>query len=154
MARSGRHLARRCAVQALYQWGVTAQAASEIESGFIKNDNLSGAHLDYFLTLIHNIPSQVEAIDQLISPHLDRKLEMVDLIDHAILRVATYELKFEADIPTRVILDEAIDLAKVFASEYSYKYVNGVLDKIARELRGATKNATKSMAKNGVNSNS
>lgn len=135
MAISGRHLARRCAIQALYQWDVTGQASGEIESSFIKNKNLSGRYLDYFLTLIRNIPVQVEVIDQLISPHLDRKLEDVDLIDHAILRVATYELQFEQDIPTRVILDEAIDLAKVFASEYSYKYVNGVLDKVAREIR-------------------
>jgi N utilization substance protein B len=59
----------------------------------------------------------------------------VDLIDHAILRVATYELKYQPDIPTNVVLDEAIDLAKVFASEHSYKYVNGVLDRIAREVR-------------------
>lgn len=135
MAVSGRHLARRCAVQALYQWQVTGQVFSDIESSFIKNKRLTGRYLDYFLTLIRNIPVHAEAIDQLISPHLDRKLETVDLIDHAILRVATYELQFEQDIPTRVILDEAIDLAKVFASEYSYKYVNGVLDKVAREIR-------------------
>ena len=136
MARSGRHLARRCAVQALYQWNVTGQSPSEIESSFIKNENLSGRHLDYFLALIKNIPLNIEVIDNLITPHLDRKLDKVDLIDHAILRVGTYELKFQPDVPARVVLDEAIDIAKVFASEHSYKYVNGVLDKIAREVRG------------------
>ncbi|WP_423909425.1 transcription antitermination factor NusB [Candidatus Spongiihabitans sp.] len=136
MARSGRHLARRCAVQALYQWNVTGQSPSEIESSFIKNENLSGRHLDYFLALIKNIPLNMEVIDNLITPHLDRKLDKVDLIDHAILRVGTYELKFQPDVPARVVLDEAIDIAKVFASEHSYKYVNGVLDKIAREVRG------------------
>ena len=136
MVASSRHLARRCAIQALYQWGVTGQSASEIEKGFIKNENLSGRHLDYFLILIKNVPVQIENIDRLISPHLDRKLEMVDLIEHAILRVATYELQFEQDIPTRVILNEAIDLAKIFASQHSYKYVNGVLDKVAHAVRG------------------
>ncbi len=135
MARSGRHLARRCAVQALYQWDVTGQDYSNIESSFIQNEQLTGRHLEYFSTLIKNIPAQVGIIDSLISPHLDRSLEKVDLIDHAILRVGTYELKYEPDIPTKVVLDEAIDLAKVFASEHSYKYVNGVLDKIAREVR-------------------
>ncbi len=135
MARSGRHLARRCAVQALYQWNVTGQSPSEIESSFIKNENLSGRHLDYFLALIKNIPLNIEVIDNLITPHLDRKLDKVDLIEHAILRVGTYELKFQPDVPARVVLDEAIDIAKVFASEHSYKYVNGVLDKIAREVR-------------------
>ncbi|WP_424946627.1 transcription antitermination factor NusB [Candidatus Spongiihabitans sp.] len=136
MVRSGRHLARRCAVQALYQWEVTGQSPSEIESSFIKNENLCGPHLDYFLTLIKNIPLNAEAIDNLITPHLDRNLDKVDLIEHAILRVGTYELKFQPEVPTRVALDEAIDLAKVFASEHSYKYVNGVLDKIARAVRG------------------
>jgi len=135
MTRSGRHLARRCAVQALYQWIVTGQPSSEIESSFIKNENLSGRHLEYFSALVKNIPLQVEVIDKLITPHLDRKLEKVDLIEHAILRVGTYELKFQKDIPTKVVLDEAIDLARVFASEHSYKYVNGVLDKVAREVR-------------------
>jgi len=135
MARSGRHLARRCAVQALYQWDVTGQHNSEIESSFIKNEQLSGRHLEYFSTLIKDIPDQVEVIDNLISPHLDRSIEKVDVIDHAILRVGTYELKYQPDIPTKVVLDEAIDLAKVFASEHSYKYVNGVLDRIAREVR-------------------
>ena len=135
MARSGRHLARRCAVQALYQWQATGQASTEIELNLIENDNLSGHHLEYFLTLVKNIPVHIAIIDALISPCLDRKLEKIDLIEHAILRVATYELKFDNSIPTNVVLDEAIDLAKVFASENSYKYVNGVLDKIAREVR-------------------
>lgn len=139
MARSGRHLARRCAVQALYQWEVTNQAPSEIETSFIKNQALSGVHLAYFLRLIRNIPVHVEVIEQLISPHLDRELDTVDLIEHAILRVATYELKFERDIPPKVVLDEAIDIAKVFASENSYKYVNGVLDKVAREVESDRK---------------
>lgn len=136
MARSGQHLARQCAVQALYQWNATGQSPAEIEGSFIKNKKLSGRHLDYFLSLIKNIPLNREVIDNLIVAHLDRKLDRVDLIDHAILRVGTYELKFQPDLPTRVVLDQAISIAKVFASENSYKYVNGVLDKIAREVRG------------------
>lgn len=135
MARNGRHLARRCAVQALYQWSLTGQSSAQIEHSFIKNGNLSGQHLEYFLALITNIPLNTEEIDNLISPHLDRKLDKVDLIDHAILRVGTYELKFQPEIPTRVVLDEAIDIAKIFAAEHSYKYVNGVLDKVARQVR-------------------
>ncbi len=135
MVRSSRHLARRCAVQALYQWQVTGQAPAQIESGFIRNENLCGHHLDYFLSLIKNIPPNTGVIDDLISPHLDRPLERVDLVDHAILRVAVYELQFQPDVPTRVVLDEAIDLARIFASEHSYKYVNGVLDKIAAKVR-------------------
>ena len=136
MARSGRYLARRCAVQALYQWKVTGQASSEIESSFIRNENLSGRHLEYFHHLVENIPVNAKQLDGLLSPHLDRTLEKLDLVEHAILWLGTYELKYQPDIPVRVVIDEAIDLAKTFGSEHGYKYVNGVLDKVAREVRG------------------
>jgi len=135
MAKGGRHLARRCAVQALYQWQVTGQRPSDIERSFIRNENLSGKHQDYFLGLINIIPHTIESIDALITPHLDREPGKVDLIEQAILRVGTYELKHDLSIPTKVILDEAIDLAKLFCSEHGYKYVNGVLDKVAKAVR-------------------
>ena len=134
--RNSRHLARRCAVQALYQWQVTGQSPGEIESSFIKNENLADRHLDYFQELIKYVPRHVSEIDSLLSCFLDRELERVDLIEHAIMRVGAYELKYEADTPANVIIDEAIGLARVFASEYGYKYVNGVLDKVAKEVRG------------------
>ena len=135
MAKGGRHLARRCVVQALYQWQVTGQNHEDIEKSFIKNANLSGRHKDYFLSLISIIPQYIDAIDSTIEPFLDRDSEKLDLIEQAILRVATYELKYDLDIPTRVVLDEAIDIAKLFGSEFGYKYVNGVLDKVAKEVR-------------------
>jgi len=137
MAKGRRHLARRCAVQALYQWQVTGQQQSDIESYFIKNEKLSGKHQDYFLSLINIIPHTIELIDALIIPHLDRELEKVDLIEQSILRVGAYELKYDFSIPTKVILDEAINLAKLFCSQHSYKYVNGVLDKVAKEVRNS-----------------
>ena len=135
MARSSRHLARRCAVQALYQWDVTGQPSTDIEANFIKNEQLSGKHRDYFVRIIENIPMRVEQIDKLLSPFLDRDIEKIDPIEHAILRVGSYELLFEADVPSRVIIDEAIDLAKTFSSENGFKFINGVIDKIAKEVR-------------------
>lgn len=137
MARSGRHLARRCAVQALYQWQMTGQAKEKIVDSFIENENLEGKHQDYFLSLIDIIPNYIDQIDALIAPHLDREQEKVDLIEQAILRLGTYELRYDQSIPTNVVIDEAIDLAKTFGSEHGYKYVNGVLDKVAREVREA-----------------
>ena len=124
-----------CAVQALYQWAVTDQCSTQIEENFIPNRNLDGRHLQYFKKIIFEVPKNIERIDSLISPHLSRELESIDLIEHAILRVGAYELIFEKDIPGNVIMDEAIDLAKEFASEHGYKFVNGVLDKIAAEVR-------------------
>ncbi len=135
MARSGRHLARRCAVQALYQWALTGQSPSQIEDSFIGNLQLSGKHLAYFQKLITAVPGHIGQIDQRISLHLDREMEKVDLIEQAILRIGTYELVFEDDIPVRVILNEAVELSKVFASEHAYRYVNGVLDKVAAAVR-------------------
>lgn len=135
MARSGRHLARRCAVQALYQWQMTGQNPEQIIETFIENDNLTGKHQDYFLGLINIIPNYVEEIDALINPHLDREQQKVDLIEQAILRLGTYELKYDPSIPTNVVIDEAIDLAKTFGSEHGFRYVNGVLDKVAKTVR-------------------
>jgi N utilization substance protein B len=128
-------LARRCAVQALYQWQMTGQAPEEIIATFISNENLTGKHRDYFLALINIIPQYIEKIDALIAPHLDRKQDRVDLIEQAILRLGAYELQYDKSIPTGVVIDEAIDIAKVFCSEHGYKYVNGVLDKVAGVAR-------------------
>ena len=136
MAKSGRSLARRCVMQALYQWRMTGQEPSEIPENFIANENLTGKHLDYFLLLINRIPGRIEKIDELIKVHLDRDPDKVDLIEQAILRLGVYELVYAQDIPARVVLDEAVDLAKVFCAENGYKYVNAVLDKIAHDVRG------------------
>ncbi len=136
MARSGRHLARRCAVQALYQWRVTGQPRAQIEANFIANENLTGAHRAYFSALIRAVPEHIEEVDQLIAPHLDRDPERVDWIEQAILRLGAYELRHARDVPAKVVLDEAVELARLFCAEHGYKYVNGVLDKIARQVRG------------------
>ena len=135
MARSGRHLARRCVVQALYQWQMTGQRPDQIIGTFIGNENLTGRHRDWFLSLVDSIPVYIDDIDALIEPHLDRSRERVDPIEQAILRLGTYELRFDPAVPTNVVIDEAIDLAKTFGSEHGYRYVNGVLDKVARSLR-------------------
>lgn len=122
-------------MQALYQWQVTGQSPEQIMETFIENENLSGKHQDYFLTLINIIPSYIDQIDALIEPHLSRSTERMDLIEQAILRLGTYELRYDQSIPVNVVIDEAIDLAKTFGSEQGYKYVNGVLDKVAKEVR-------------------
>ena len=137
MARSGRHLARRSVVQALYQWQLTGQDPDDIPSSFIHNEKLTSAHKDWFKRLVAEIPINVALLDDRLRPHLDRKQDDVDLIENAIMRLACYELIFEPEVPTAVILDEAIDLAKTFSAENSYKYINGVLDKVAGDIRGS-----------------
>lgn len=134
----GRHLARRSAVQALYQWQLTGQAPAEIVGAFIDNDKLTGAPRDYFLHLVTRIPAEVEKIDSLIKRHSARDLARVDLLETAILRLGVYELLFAGDVPTKVALDEAVGLAKTFCAEQGYAFVNAVLDKVAVEVRGDT----------------
>lgn len=135
MAHSSRHLARRSAVQGLYQWHMTGQPKTDIEETFIHNDSLKGKHREYFQQLLGGVQKHIEQLDKVISPHVNRNQDLVDPIEHAIIRVSCYELFYEADVPTNVIIDEAIDIAKVFSSENGYKFVNGVIDKLAKEIR-------------------
>ena len=130
MPRSGRHLARMCAVQALYQWAITGQKASEIEKTFIPNQQLDGKYLDYFQTLIREIPENVDQIDKLISPHINRDMRALDLIEHAVLRVGVYELEYQRDIHPSIIIDEAVDVTKAFASVCPKK--RGLLSPVTR----------------------
>lgn len=127
---SGRHLARRNAVQALYQWEITGQAASQIASSFILDERLQGRHLDYFQKLIKEIPENIKAIDEAIESQISRPMSLVDPLEKSILRVGVYELKFELDMPDSVVINEAVEIAKAFCADEGYKFVNGVLDKL------------------------
>ena len=138
MATSGRHLARRNAVQALYQWDMTGQDAASIKSRFIFDERLKGRYLEYFETLIREIPANIETIDTVIERHADRPVAKMDPLEKAILRIGAFELMFQLDVPHNVVLNEGIEIAKLFCSEHGYKYVNGVLDKVVRkETRGS-----------------
>ena len=134
--KNDRRPARRCAVQAVYQWRITGQAPADIKGNFIGNEDLRGRHLDYFHELIADIPRRIARIDELINMHLDRPPEQVDLIEQAILRLGAYELAFAPEVPAKVALDEAVELARLFCAEHGYRYVNAVLDKVARDVRG------------------
>jgi len=132
MSISGRHLARRNAVQALYQWDMTGQDASSIKSRFIFDERLQGRYLEYFETLIKEIPANIERIDEVIGEYADRPVSRMDPLEKAILRIGTFELLFQLDVPHNVVLNEGIEIAKLFCSDHGYKYVNGVLDKVVK----------------------
>ncbi len=132
MATSGRHLARRTAVQALYQWDMTGQAASSIRASFIDDDRLKGRYLDYFEKLIKAIPKHQLLIDDAIEAQSDRPVSKIDPLEKAVLRVGVYELLFELDVPPNVVVNEAIEISKLFCSDHGYKFVNGVLDKVLK----------------------
>ncbi|MDR3491638.1 MAG: transcription antitermination factor NusB [Gammaproteobacteria bacterium] len=141
---TARRNARHYALQAMYQWQVTGTPAQQIEAQFIANQITKKTDLDYFKELIHSIPLDQKELDLNITPFLRRPLTEIDPIELAILRLATYELTNRLDIPYRVVINEALELTKKFGSVEGFKFVNGVLDQIAKKLRATEINADKS----------
>ena len=131
---SARRRARECTVQALYSWYVSQNDPAEVELTFITEQDLKGVDIPYFRKLFRQTVDNLESVDAIIAPALDRKTEELTPIEKAILRLAAYELKFETDVPYKVVINEAIEVAKTFGAEESHKYINGVLDKIAPML--------------------
>ncbi|HCK82715.1 MAG TPA: transcription antitermination factor NusB [Candidatus Competibacteraceae bacterium] len=129
--------ARRCAAQALYQWQLTDQEPSRIAAQFLADQDLGKADPDYFRELLLQIPARVAEIDAVLTPYLDRPTTQIDPVECAILRIGGYELLAHPDLSSRIILNEAIELAKVFGAEQGHRFVNGVLDKVARTVRPA-----------------
>ena len=135
MSAGSRHLARQAAVQALYQWDLTEQAPEDILKHFIQDHDLNDADQAYFHALVYEVPLYRQEINGSLTPHIDRNLDDIDPVERAILRIGAYELEYRKDVPTRVIINEAVELAKTFGADHGYKFVNGVLDRVARELR-------------------
>lgn len=130
-----RHKARRLLVQALYQWQVSGGQAGEIAERFLIVANPKKVDCVYFKEILLALANEVEALDAEIKPFLDREISSLDQVELAVLRLAVYELARRPDLPYRVVIDEALKLTKIFGSVDGYKYVNGVLDKIAKKLR-------------------
>lgn len=131
---SPRRRARECAVQALYSWYVSQNDAAEIELSFVTEQDLKGVDVPYFRKLFRGTVANLDAVDATMATFLDRTSEELTPIEKAILRLAVYELRFELDVPYKVVINESIELAKTFGAEESHKYINGVLDKVAPAL--------------------
>lgn len=133
---SARRRARECATQTLYAWEISQNPAPEVELAFLvdNEEESKGADLPYFRKLFRQTVTQIEAVDNALQPALDRSLSELDPIERAVLRLATYELMFE-DVPYKVVINEAIEVAKAFGAEESHKYINGVLDKVSASRR-------------------
>ena len=130
--------ARRSAVQALYQWEMTHDPVTEVIAEFIcDRSELKKADVDYFTSMLQGATGRVAEIDTGLAPLLDRPLYQLDPVERAILRIGMFELLCNPDIPWRVVVNESVELAKMFGAEQSYKFINAVLDKAARKLRSA-----------------
>lgn len=127
--------ARRRALQAVYAWQLSGTPMRQIEQQFAHEQSAETADLDYFHALIFGVESEQGKLDSELGQHLDRDIGQVDAIERAVLRMATWELLHRLDIPYRVLLNEALELAKRFGGEHGHAYVNGVLDALSARLR-------------------
>ncbi|HET6914210.1 MAG TPA: transcription antitermination factor NusB [Rhodanobacteraceae bacterium] len=136
---AARSRARRRALQAIYAWQMSGSGVRAIIEQFRHEQDMQVADLEYFEDLVRGVDAHRAELDAGLAPFLDRDIEQVDPIERATLRLGAYELKHRPDVPYRVVLNEAIELAKRFGAEHGHTYVNGVLDKLAREWREAEK---------------
>lgn len=130
-----RKQSRKAAVQALYQWQMAAQNLSDIEKQFREENANAKMDFEYFVDLLHNVPANLSELDDLIEPFVDRSMKEINPVELAILRLGTYELNNRIDIPYRVVINEGVNLTKKFGADKGHKFVNGVLDKLAKKLR-------------------
>ncbi|TRW48104.1 transcription antitermination factor NusB [Aliidiomarina halalkaliphila] len=137
MKPAARRKARRLAIQAVYSWQLSHNSVADIEAEFLTENDVSKVDVDYFLDLVRGVTSRVSTLDEALTPFTDRPFVDLDQIERAILRVSAYELKWRLDVPYKVVMNEAIELAKAFGADDSHRFVNGVLDKAVDSLRAA-----------------
>ena len=135
-----RRKARRVILQAVYQWLMTQDNPKDIAKQY-REETEGKVDWDYFGEIFVEIPAQVEQLNEHLTPVIDRELKSLDPIEKALLYLGTYELAFRVDVPYRVVINECVELAKVFGATDGHKYINGVLDKLAKTLRAVERSA-------------
>jgi N utilization substance protein B len=139
-----RRMARHYAMQGLYQWQMAGASLNAIEAEFRTDNDMKNVDVEYFQDLLHGVPKHLSDLETLFEPHLvERALNELDPVTEALLRMACYEFKFRIDVPYKVIINEAVALAKKFGAEDSHKFINGVLDKTAADVRALEVKANK-----------
>lgn len=130
-----RSRARRGALQALYQWQLSGGSGPDIRTQFREREGMDKVDWGYFDALVQSVIDDHEELDAQLLPHLDRPLEQIDPVELSIMRIAALELRDHPEVPFRVAINEAIELARRFGADGGHRYVNGVLDVLARSLR-------------------
>ncbi|MBS3742785.1 MAG: transcription antitermination factor NusB [Wenzhouxiangellaceae bacterium] len=130
-----RRRARRRALQALYQWQLNDDSAASIIKQFLEEQNFDDVDAEYFQGLVRDVIAEGPALDRKLGPHVERIDSSLDQMERVILRIGAVELLKHPEIPYRVVIDEAVELAHRFGAEQGHLFVNGVLDRLARELR-------------------
>lgn len=134
-AQSPRHRARELAMQGVYQWRVSGSEASDLEKQLLSEKNLGRYDKAMYARLLRGTIAQHEDLEALLAPCLDRALDELSTVEFAVLLLAAFELSQQPDVPYKVVINEAVELAKTFGGTDGHKYVNGVLDKLAPKVR-------------------
>ena len=133
--RSARRRARELALQGIYEWLVGGQDLAAIEGHLTESDGFDKADRQHLREVLHGAVDGADALRALFVEFIDRRPEQLSPVEHGILLIGTYELQQRPEIPYRVVINEAVELAKSFGGTEGFKYVNGVLDKVAARLR-------------------
>lgn len=133
--KSARRRSREFVVQGLYQWQINAVDPTLIADDLMQAKGFAEADEKHFRELLHGVIGDVDDLHSQLAPCLDRSLQGLSPVEHAILLVGAYELKHHIEIPYRVVINEAVELAKTFGGTDGFKFVNGVLDKLVVQLR-------------------
>lgn len=132
---AARRKARHYAVQALYQWALSGNAVGDIERQFHEDFDFQGADREYFHDALQGVTARLAELEASFEPCLDIALDKLDPVERAVLRLAAWELAARPDVPYRTVLDEAVVLTRRFGATDSHRFVNAVLDRLARKLR-------------------
>jgi len=135
--KTSRHRSREFALQGLYQWQLTRTDPAAIVRQLAEGRGFDRIDAAYFRDLLEGTVAAVEELERAIAPHLDRELERLSPVERSILLLAGYELAHHPEVPFRVVVNEAVELAKTYGGTDGYRFVNGVLDKLATRLREA-----------------
>jgi N utilization substance protein B len=132
---SGRRRAREAALQGLYEWLIGGSETGVIDAHMREQEGFDEVDAAHFDALLHGCIAEAATLDALLAKHVDRKTTELSPVEHGVLMIGAYELKHCIDVPYKVAINEAVELAKNFGGTDGHKYVNGVLDKAAAELR-------------------
>jgi len=130
-----RHKARVLAMQAIYQWQLNAEEPGELYRQFAEREDAKSYTSSFFRELIEGVISQRQLLDERLRPLLGRSIEGMDMVERAIIRLGAYELGHHLDVPYRVVINEWVEITKEYGAEQGHRFVNGVLDKLAKSSR-------------------
>ena len=133
--KSPRHRARELVMQGIYQWRVSGTEVSDIEKQMQNEKNLGRYDKPMYARLLRGVLSKPGDLEAMLEPHLDRAISELSAVEYSVLLLAAFEFAHQTEVPYKVVINEAVELAKTFGGTDGHKYVNGVLDKLAPKLR-------------------